>query len=321
MKRYLLLTLACIALCAIAHDVRGRGFGGFHSYGGFGGYRSYGGFGGYRGYSGGYNRSSLGDSGHSFSSFRGAGRYGGSYAGYPSGSAYSGWGGRAATGSYDHTWTDAAGGSITRSGTRGIAEGRYGGVAAGGTRDTTVTTAGGRTYNVDRDRGVVSGPLGRTVGGATGTVEGPRGTESWERAFSGNRYTGNMSHYASVYRANGVHSTAYWSGGYMRTRGYYVRHNFGYWGCFYPSWFAVHPGCWVVPAWPVGFYWMPITWPVFAPFFWGIPVVDPINYDYGSTVVYQGPNVYINGQDAGTATQFADQATTLTEQGQPANAP
>src|SRR5262249_31019299 len=99
------------------------------------------------------------------------------------------------------------------------------------------------------------------------------------------------------------------------------RRDFGYWGCFYPSWFAVHPGCWVVPAWPVGFYWMPITWPVFAPFFWGIPVVDPINYDYGSTVVYQGPNVYINGQDAGTAAQFAEQATTLAEQGQTANAP
>jgi len=45
------------------------------------------------------------------------------------------------------------------------------------------------------------------------------------------------------------------------------------------------------------------------------------DYDYGSSVVYQGDNVYMNGQDAGTTQQFAEQATTIASQGQTANAP
>jgi hypothetical protein len=331
MNRFLFFTLVGIGLCTFGGDVSGRGFGGFGgfhaaSFGGYGGYRGFsaGGYGGYRGY-GGYDRSYAGyggfDRGYSgFSSFGGADRYGGAYSGYHSLNAYSGWGGRGARDTYDHTWTDAAGGSVTTSGTRGVAEGRYGGVAAGGARDTTVTTASGRTYTADRDRGVVSGPAGRTVGGATGTVDGRYGSASWERAFSGDRYTGDMSHYASVYGANGLHSTAYWSTGYMHTRATYVRNNFNYWGCFHPAWYLNHPGCWFATGWVGGFAWVPIAWPVLGGF-WGIPVVNPIDYDYGSNVIYQDNTVYMNGQPGVSAVQYADQATDLAVAGQTANAP
>ena len=327
MRRFVLFLLVGVGLGTISGDVSGRGFGGFRA-GGFaaGGYRGgYGGgfaAGGYRGgYSGSIGRSYSGGYGSGFSSLSGADRWGGSYSGARSFNSYSGWGGRAAGGTYDHSWTNAAGGSITTSGSRGVAEGRYGGVAAGGTRDTTVTTASGKTYTADRQGGFASGPGGRTVGGASGTVDGRYGAGSWETAFSGNRYTGNMSHYASVYGANGLHSTAYWSTGYMGTRAGYVRTGFGYYGCFHPAWYAAHPGCWIAPRWAVGYAWVPTAWTVIAPFFWGIPVAAPINYDYGSTVVYQNNNVYVNGQDTATAQQFADQATAIATKGQTAMAP
>src|SRR5262245_50662232 len=230
MKRFVLLLFVGAGLCAISGDVSGRGFGG----GGFRG-GSFGG-GGYRGgsFSGSYGHSYSEGRGSGFSSFSGSGRYGGSYSGSRSTESFSGWGGRSASSSYDHSWTDARGGSISTSGTRGAYEGRYGGVAAGGSRDTTVTTAGGKTYSADRQAGFASGPGGRTVGGASGAVEGRYGESSWNSAFSGNRYTGNMNHYASVYGANGAHSTAYWSSGYMGTHAGYVRGGFGYYHCFNP---------------------------------------------------------------------------------------
>lgn len=46
-----------------------------------------------------------------------------------------------------------------------------------------------------------------------------------------------------------------------------------------------------------------------------------MDYDYGSSVVYQNTNIYINGQDSGTAVKFAQQATDIAAQGQTATAP
>src|SRR5262249_4603774 len=141
MKRTALFLIVSVGLLGIGGAAGGRGFGGFGgARGGFGGFGRAGGFGGGfdRAYGGGYWRG--------FSSFSGAHRFGGMYSGSRFTDAYSGWGGRGIGSTYDHTWTDAAGGSLTTAGTRGAYEGRYGGVAAGGTRDTTLTTAGGQTY-------------------------------------------------------------------------------------------------------------------------------------------------------------------------------
>jgi hypothetical protein len=311
MKRLFLILFVSLGVFVGGSDVHGWGFGGFR-----GGYARVGGFDRF----GGFDRSYGGDYARGFSSFSGADRFGGRYSGTRSTSAYSGWGGRGATSIYNHTWTNAAGGSISTSGTRGAYEGRYGGVAAGGTRDTTVTTAGGRTFSADRQAGFASGPYGRTVGGASGSFEGRYGAGGWESAFSGNRYAGDMSHFTGVYGANGLHSTAYWSTGYLGTRGAAVRTGFGYYGCFHPAWYAAHPGCWAPAAWGAGAAWAAASYPAVCSYC-GLPAADPPDYDYGSTVVYQGNNVYVNGQDAGTAQQFADQATAIAAQGQAAPAP
>jgi hypothetical protein len=295
MNRYFLLIVIGVVLLFVGSDASGRGFGGFRG-GSFGGYS------------------------RSFSSFGGENRFGGVSYGSRSVEGYSGWGGRGVGGTYDHSWTSASGATLSTSGSRGIAEGRFGGFAVGGTRDTTLTTASGRTFSGERTAGGASGPLGRTVGGASGSIEGRYGGAGWESAFSGNRYVGNMGHYASVYGANGLHSTAYWSRGFMDTRAGFVRTGFGYYNCFHPAWYAAHPGCWLAASWAVGAAWRAPTY-VDVSGFCGFPSDDPPDYDYGTTVVYQDNSVYVNGQDAGTAQQFADQATAIATQGQTAEPP
>jgi hypothetical protein len=305
-------TLAFVTLSVVFlanRGVDGRGFGGAHA-GGFGG-------GGYRG--GGFSGSFSRGSGGGFSSFSGADRFGGSYSGSRSVNTWSGGGGRGVSGSYDHSWTDARGGSINTSGSRSAYEGRYGGGAVAGNRDTTVTTAGGRTYSAEHQGAAVSGPGGRTIGAASGTVDGRYGASSWQSAFAGNRNTGNFDHYASVYGANGAHSTAYWSSGYMGTHAGYVRTGFGYYNCFHPAWYAAHPGCWFAAGWAAGAAWATPTYAVVSDYC-GLPPTAA-DYDYGTTVVYQDNDVYIDGQNAWTADQYAQQAVDIASQGQAATAP
>lgn len=345
MKRILVFLMVAGVFCILGGAANGRGWGG--------GGRGFGGGGGYRGgFSGGFDRGYGGTSGFDrgfgsdsgmyrgpardtgastnfdrnygggFSSFnRGNDLGGGTYSGVQTFGSKPGWSGLSSAGnSYDHSWTDSRGGSINTSGERGAAVGPNGGFAAGGTRDTTVTTAGGKTVSADSQRGVASGPMGRTVGGGSGTVDGPRGTNSWQSAFAGNRYTGDMAHYSSVYGANGVHSTAYWSNGYMGVHAGYVRTGFGYYGCFNPGWYGAHPGCWVAAGWAADAAWNAATYNAVADYCGLVSTAMP-DYDYGSTVVIQDNNIYMNGTDTGTVQQYAEQATTIAAQGQTANPP
>jgi hypothetical protein len=102
----------------------------------------------------------------------------------------------------------------------------------------------------------------------------------------------------------------------MTTHAGYIRGGFGYYGAFHPAWYGAHPGCWVAPGWAAGAAWLPATWGAVNS--WCSIPTAPIDYDYGSTVVYQDNDVYVNGQDAGTASAFAQQAITLADQGQQA---
>jgi hypothetical protein len=289
----------------------GRGFGGFRggSFGGFEGFRggSYGGFSGYRsGSFGGYDRS------FDYSGSRSGSLYSG---------AYGGWGG---TGSYDRSWTGSRGGSIDVDGSRGFGVGPYGGFAAGGQRDVTATGPGGRTYSSDTERGIAAGPYGRYIGGGerSATATGPRGSVSsgWQSAFAGNRFSTDfgLSHYSTFNAAGVGHSTAYWSHGYVTTRAGYVRSNFGYYNAFRPAWYTAHPGCWYAAGWAAGAAWASATWSALASFC-AIPAA-PVDYDIGNTNVYQNNHVYDNGQDVGSAPQYAQQAFTLADQGQQAKA-
>ena len=182
-----------------------------------------------------------------------------------------------------------------------------------------MTTAGGKTYSGERQGGVASGPLGRTVGGSSGSYAGRYGSGSWQSAFSGNRYGGDMRHYSSVYGANGVHSTAYWSAGHMAETGGLVRAGFNNYGCFHPEWYAAHPGCWLAAGWAAGAAWNAASYADIVQYC-GIAPTEQ-SYDYGSSVTYQDNNVYVDGQDAGTPQQYAQSADAIATQGQTAMPP
>jgi uncharacterized protein (TIGR03000 family) len=98
-----------------------------------------------------------------------------------------------------------------------------------------------------------------------------------------------------------------------------VRSGFGYYGAFHPTWYAAHPGAWAAAGWAAGAAWTAPAWPAVASFV-SFPA-PPINYDYGNTVVYQGDDVYENGDSVGTSQQYAQQATTIAQQGQDAKPP
>lgn len=308
---FLVVSAVCLTSSG---EAEGRGFGGFS------GYRSssFSSYGGDRSFSSsysGYRSSSLGGYDRSFES-----------SGYRSADSYSGWrGGAGVSSSYDRSFTDSRGGSINVEGQRGAAVGPYGGAAVGGSREVTATGADGRSYSGYRSGGAAVGPYGRTVGGSehVGTASGPRGTVSggWESAFAGTRFPTDLglSRYSSLGVGGVAHSTSYWSGSYLSSRAGLVRSSFGNYSCFTPTWYTAHPGCWTAAGWAARTAWVPTTWLGLSTF---CQLVEtPTDYDYGSSVVYQDNNVYVDGVDSGTAEQYATQATTIADKGQQANPP
>jgi hypothetical protein len=306
MKRFMTYIVVGLTLCMCSGGTAdGRGFGGFR--GGFGG-----GFGG-GGFGGGFH-------------YGGGGFGGGSFSGSRSIGGYSNFRGGGGFSSYDRSLDTARGGSISTEGVRGGGYSRFGGGFGGGMRETIVSGPGGRTYSGSSARGVAVGPYGRTVGGAehVGTATGPRGTVAggWQSAFISPHFPtdAGLAHYTSVGAAGVGHSTAYWSHGYMATTGGYVRNGFGYYHCFNPAWYAAHPGCWYASGWAAGAAWATATWAALDGYC-GFAGEQPYTYDYGSDVVYQDNNVYIGGKDAGTAEQYAQQATNIAVQGQTTDVP
>jgi hypothetical protein len=200
-------------------------------------------------------------------------------------------------------------------------EGRFSGSRYGSRTNESLSGWGGRSSSSTYDRTWTSASgASLSSSGTRNFGAGRYGATNWHSAFSGDRYTGDMHHYASVYGANGAHSTAYWSSGYLGTHAGYVRHGFGYYNCFHPNWYATHPGCWAAAGWAAGAAWSGTTYANLASYC-GLAPYAPLDYDYGSSVVYQGDNVYVNGEDFGTVQQYADQATTIASQGQTSDPP
>jgi hypothetical protein len=325
MKRVFLMMFACVGLVAAGGESTVRGYGGRNA-GGVNSARTGGtatanasrsGPGGTA--SGSHERTSTGNSGSGFNSFSGTTREGGSYSGARTTESSSGAGGRSASGSYDRTYTDAAGGSVSTSGSRSASGGGSGGATASGNRNTTATTAGGQTYSANRQREATASG-GQVSGTSSTNVQGPGGSASRNSAFEGNRYSGNMSHYTSVYGANGAHSTAYWSPGHMNSTGGAVRAGYANPSTFNAGWYSAHPSAWSTPSWRAGAAWSTPAYPQVAGNL-GLSAAAAPNYAYGSSVVYQGNNVYVEGQEAGTVQQYAEQATAIAAQGQAASPP
>jgi hypothetical protein len=337
MKRELLVAITgLIALSVGGNEADGRGFGGFRFGGSFGG-----GWGSRESSFSGSRSESWGRSG--FDSFGGSressfsGSRSESFGGWNHSSEFSGsrsggfatGGGRAVGGSsYDRSWSGSGGGSVSASGERGFAAGPRGAVA-GGSRDVSAAGPNGRSYSGSSEHGYAVGPYGRAVGGGRGTAtaSGAHGTASasWQSAFAGGGHMSTdfgLSHYSSFGAASVTHvnhSTAFWSHSYVTGHAATIRGNFGYYGAFRPAWYTSHPGCWVAAGWAAGAAWTAATWPAVTT--WCSIPAAPINYDYGNTVVIQDNSVTVNGTPAGSAQEFAAQATTIADKGQQADPP
>jgi hypothetical protein len=335
MERGLLFAIAgLIALSGGGTEADGRGFGGFRFGGSFGG-----GWGSRESSFSGSRSESWGRSGldsfggsrqSSFSGSRsesyGGWSHSGESSGSRSGSFEAGSGRASGSSSYDRSYTGSRGGSYSASGNRAFTAGA-GGVSGNSSRDVNTTGPGGRSYSSSSRRGYAVGPYGRTVGGSSGsaTVSGVRGSSSagWQSAFAGGGHMSTdlgLSHYSSFGAASVSHSgrsTAYWSHSYVTGHAATIRGSFGYYGAFRPTWYAAHPGCWTAAGWAAGAAWTAATWPAVTT--WCSIPATPINYDYGNTVVIQDNSVTVNGTPAGTAQEFAAQATTIADKGQQAD--
>jgi hypothetical protein len=139
------------------------------------------------------------------------------------------------------------------------------------------------------------GGLGGIGGvGRGGTLPGTAGLGQLSRSnlTAGNSYTRAVNRQTLVNQGN------------------LVRNNFNHYGCFHDHWWPQYPGAWRAAAWTTGAaVWRPAVWGSCAAFC-GYPA-DPVYYDYGSNVVYEGGTVYINGDSVGTQEQYAQEAITI----------
>ncbi len=113
------------------------------------------------------------------------------------------------------------------------------------------------------------------------------------------------------------HYTTAWSGGVTAARGTAVRGGFYHYGSYNRGWWGAHPGAWRWPGWTWGSVWGFATVPVLTTWFgWTAP---PIYYDFGNTIVYQGDQVYIDGDPGPTAADYYQQAAALAASAPPEN--
>jgi hypothetical protein len=98
-----------------------------------------------------------------------------------------------------------------------------------------------------------------------------------------------------------------------------VRNNFNNWDCFHGGWWADHPGAWRAARWlTAAAVWGAASWGTCSSYC-GYPA-EPVYYDYGENIVYEGETVYVNGDSVGTPVQYAEQAITMADTGRQAQA-
>jgi len=195
----------------------------------------------------------------------------------------------------------------------GVVTGPFGGVHAGGVQGARVTTPGGQTITGGSRGGIGVGPGGGVrVGGARGAATaGP-----WGTAAGGWRGGAAVGPYGGVAGARGVavgHGTRYVSPSVLRTQGAYVRGGYRY-SYFTPAWYRTHTVAWVAPRWRVTNIWVAPAWPAVS-VYCGV-TAPAVVYDYGSNVVIDDGTVYIDGDPAASAADYAAQAITLADAGQ-----
>ncbi len=311
--------------------VHARGCGGARAGGGsYSGSHSFSGGsdGRYGGASGSYNRSYEGSHGGSYdaSGTRGA-AYGpnGAAAGStrdvsatgPKGQSYNsqeergaaaGPNSAAAGSTRDVSATGSKGQSYNSQEERGAAAGPNGAVA-GGSRSTSATGAYGQSYSAQREGAVAAGPYGA----AAGTYHGAAGYSTAHTALPTDAGFGMTAAGTETAVHAGYHQTEAVSGSVYAARGAAVRSSYSGYGLYGADWHAANPGAWTAAGWKAGYAWTPATWPSVGVSLGWAAGVQPVPYNYGSNVTYQGDQVYYGSQPVASADQYYQQASTLSQ--------
>jgi hypothetical protein len=157
------------------------------------------------------------------------------------------------------------------------------------TRSGTAVGPGGAAHR-DYRGGAAVGPYGAAAGSARGAaVAGPAGAAAVRRG------------------------TYHVSSAALRTQGTYVRSGFRYYNAFTPAWYGRYPRAWRAAGWAAGAAWATTTWAAVSSYC-NYPAT-PVYYDYGTNVVYEGGTVYMDGEPANTAAEYAQQAIQICEAG------
>lgn len=220
--------------------------------------------------------------------------------------------------------TTPGGKELNKVGTAGAAVGP-GGNAVGGRAGVTSGSGPQGSFSSAYKGGVAVGPQGAAAaGGRVGTATGPGGTVSG--ATRGAAATGPYG--AAAARggvavgpggavaaggavARGGYGTYYRSAAAVTGQGYTVRQNFRNFAQENPLLTAR----WLGPTW------RPITWAALSGWAgYSAYAAEPVYYDYGETVVYQGDAVYVNGESVGTPEQYTQQAVEIANVGTEAKA-
>jgi hypothetical protein len=274
------------------------------------------------------------------------GPYGGSASGFQSRGAVVGPGGRSASGGVSSgSRTTPGGASIDYAGAGRRVSGP-GGAAAGGAGAVQVTTKTGQTYTKAGRAGGAVGPGGNAVGGRSsiGVASGPGGTAVGASRGGAVRGPGGVAAGGSRggvalgpggavaggarwgtaagpyglagYSARGVavgHRTYFVRPGQLPVYGAAVRRNFVHYNVFTPAWYRSYPNAWRAAAWTAATFWAGTTWAALSSSY-GYPA-QPVVYDYGSTIVYEGDQVIYNGEPVATAEEYTQQAIQIAAQG------
>jgi uncharacterized protein (TIGR03000 family) len=204
----------------------------------------------------------------------------------------------------------------------GYAAGGYraGGVAAGGYHAGAYAAggyaAGGYRAGGYAAGGVRSGEVGATrynFGGTRYDFGGARyGAVGSHTALASDFGFGHVAGYAGARGYVGAgHVTTAYAGGALAARGAAVRGGYYRYGAFNTGWWGVHPGAWRPYGWDAARAWGWANWGGLTNWFgWS---AAPVVYDYGTNIVYQGDQVYIDDQQGPTAAVYYQQAADLAQ--------
>lgn len=99
-----------------------------------------------------------------------------------------------------------------------------------------------------------------------------------------------------------------------------VRGGYNNYGLYGTGWRAANPGAWAATGWAAGTAWNTANWNT-AGAWCGYQGAYPMYYDYGNNVTNQGNEVFVNGQDSGSSSDYYNQAASLATTGVQADAP